>query len=150
MLGFADDVLAHFDCGLVLSPRDELVVLGEQGSLHLADPWHCRTPGIELRRAGGSESIEIETVNSYALELENLSAAIRGTAVPLLGRADAVGQARAIEALYASAPRARTVIALVGTGRDRLGAPACSATPAGDLPAAVRGRPRLKCAGYGR
>ena len=58
VLGFADEVLAHFDCGLVLSPRDELVVLGEQGSLHLADPWHCRTPGIELRRSGGSETID--------------------------------------------------------------------------------------------
>jgi predicted dehydrogenase len=107
VLGFADEVLAHFDCGMVLSPRDELVVLGEQGSLHLADPWHCRTPGIELRRAGGSESIEIETVNSYSLELDNLSAAIRGTGVPLLGREDAVGQARAIEALYAAAAERR-------------------------------------------
>jgi xylose dehydrogenase (NAD/NADP) len=109
VLGFADEVLAHFDCGLVLSPRDELVVLGEQGSLHLADPWHCRTPGIELRRSGGSETIETPIADSYALELENLSAAIRGTAVPLLGREDAIGQARAIEALYASAREHRTV-----------------------------------------
>ena len=109
VLGFADGLLAHFDCGLVLSSRDELVVLGEQGSLHLADPWHCRTPGIELRRSGGSELIETPTANSYALELENLSAAIRGTAAPLLGREDAIGQARAIEALYASAQEHRTV-----------------------------------------
>src|SRR5580704_6665344 len=70
----------------VLSSRDELVVLGEQGSLHLADPWHCRTPGIELRRSGRSELIETPAANSYALELENLAAAIRGTAAPLLGR----------------------------------------------------------------
>jgi predicted dehydrogenase len=109
VLGFADEVLAHFDCGLVLSSRDELVVLGEQGSLHLADPWHCRTPGIELRRSGGSQLIEAPTANSYALELENLSAAIRGTAAPLLGPEDAIGQARAIEALYSSAREHRTV-----------------------------------------
>ena len=109
VLGFADGLLAHFDCGLVLSSRDELVVLGEQGSLHLADPWHCRTPGIELRRSGRSELVETPTANSYALELENLSAAIRGTAAPLLGREDAIGQARAIEALYASAQEHRTV-----------------------------------------
>ncbi len=109
VLGFADEVLAHFDCGLVLSPRDELVVLGEQGSLHLADPWHCRTPGIELRRSGGSETIATAVADSYALELENLSAAIRGTAAPLLGREDALGQARAIEALYASAREHRSV-----------------------------------------
>jgi D-xylose 1-dehydrogenase (NADP+, D-xylono-1,5-lactone-forming) len=32
-----------------------------------------------------------------------MSAAIRGEAAPLLGREDALGQARAIEALYRSA-----------------------------------------------
>jgi D-xylose 1-dehydrogenase (NADP+, D-xylono-1,5-lactone-forming) len=109
VLGFAEDVLAHFDCGFVLSPRDELVLLGEQGSMRLADPWHCLTPGIELLRSGGPESIAIEPANSYRLELENLSAAIRGTGAPLLGSEDALGQARAIEALYASADERRVV-----------------------------------------
>jgi xylose dehydrogenase (NAD/NADP) len=107
VLGFADELLAHFDCGFAFDAPDELVVFGEQGSLYLADPWHCRSPGIERRRAGGSQSIEIETVNSYALELDNLSAAVRGTGVPLLGREDAVGQARAIEALYSAAAQRR-------------------------------------------
>jgi D-xylose 1-dehydrogenase (NADP+, D-xylono-1,5-lactone-forming) len=37
------------------------------------------------------------------LELENVSAAIRGEATLLLGRDDAVGQARTIEALYGAA-----------------------------------------------
>ena len=49
------------------------------------------------------ERIEVEVVNSYRLEAENMSAAIRGEAPLLLGRADAVGQARAIEALYEAA-----------------------------------------------
>ena len=40
---------------------------------------------------------------------ENLSAAIRGQASPLLGREDALGQARAIEALYESADGGHTV-----------------------------------------
>ena len=60
-------------------------------------------PGIELRRDGKVERIELPYENSYGLELENLSEAIRGEAEPLLGRADAVGNARAIEALFASA-----------------------------------------------
>jgi hypothetical protein len=37
--------------------------------------------------------------------LENFSAAVRGEAEPLLGRVDALGQARTIEALYRSATR---------------------------------------------
>jgi predicted dehydrogenase len=58
---------------------------------------------IEVRRADGVERIEIEHKDSYRLELENVSAAARGEAELLLGREDAVGQARALEALHASA-----------------------------------------------
>jgi hypothetical protein len=45
----------------------------------------------------------VPAANSYRLELENVSDAICGRAPPLLGRGDAVGQARAIEALYDAA-----------------------------------------------
>jgi predicted dehydrogenase len=107
---FPDEVLAHFDAGLALDVRDELEVVGEEGSLFLDDPWHCRTPVIEVRRAGEVERIELDPVDSYGLEAENLSLAIRGEAEPLLGRADAIGQARAIEALYQSADSGRTVV----------------------------------------
>jgi predicted dehydrogenase len=100
---FPGDVLALFDCGTALSERDELEAIGSDGSLFLDDPWHCTKPVIELRRDGSVERIEIESADSYRLELENLSAAIRGEATPLLGREDAVGQARAIEALSRSA-----------------------------------------------
>jgi D-xylose 1-dehydrogenase (NADP+, D-xylono-1,5-lactone-forming) len=106
---FAGDVLAHFDAGLVLADRDELEVMGDAGSLFLDDPWHCRKPVIELRRDDGVERIELEPVDSYRLEAENMSAAIRGEAPLLLGRADALGQARAIEALYAAADDGRIV-----------------------------------------
>ena len=61
------------------------------------------TPRIELRRAHATEIIEVPAGNPYGLEADNLAAAIRGEGAPLLGRADAEGQARAIEALYASA-----------------------------------------------
>ncbi len=97
---FGGDRLAHFDAGLILPPRDELEVVGERGSLFLDDPWHCREPIVELRAGGEVQRIEIDPVDPYLLEAENFSAAIRGETAPLLGRADAVGQARAIEALY--------------------------------------------------
>jgi D-xylose 1-dehydrogenase (NADP+, D-xylono-1,5-lactone-forming) len=102
---FDSDVLAHFDAGIELAARDELEVVGDEASLFLDDPWHCREPVIELRRDGTVERIELDAADSYRLEAENLSAAIRGQAQPLLGRADAVGQARVIEALYAQAAR---------------------------------------------
>jgi predicted dehydrogenase len=101
---FPGDVLALFDCATCLPDRDELEALGSDGSLFLDDPWHCRTPVIELRRNDSVERIELQPEDSYRLELENLSGALRGEAELLLGREDALGQARTIEALYAAAP----------------------------------------------
>jgi predicted dehydrogenase len=106
---FPGEVLAEIDCGLVLPVRDELEAIGEDGSLFLDDPWHCQSPVIELRTAAGVEEIALEPADSYRLELENFTDAIRGDAEPLLGRDDAVGQARAIEALYRSAADRRSV-----------------------------------------
>jgi D-xylose 1-dehydrogenase (NADP+, D-xylono-1,5-lactone-forming) len=100
---FPGDVVAQFDCGTALPERDQLEAIGSDGSLFLDDPWHCNEPVIELRRDAGMELIEVEPADSYRLELENLSDAIRGATDPLLGREDAVGQARAIDALYRSA-----------------------------------------------
>ncbi len=69
-----------------LAERDELEAIGTEGSLFLDDPWHCSEP-VELRRNDGVER----------------SDAIRGEAALLLGRDDAVAQARAIDALFRSA-----------------------------------------------
>jgi predicted dehydrogenase len=102
-LRFAGDVLAQFDCGTALPERDELEAIGSEGSLFLDDPWHCNVTVIELRRGDSVERIELEPEDSYRLELENLADAIAGDAPLLLGREDAVAQARAIEALSRSA-----------------------------------------------
>jgi len=100
---FPGDVHALFDCGTCLPERDELEAIGTEGSLFLDDPWHATEPVLELRRDGGVERIELEHVDSYRLELENLADAIAGDAPLLLGRDDALGQARAIDALFRSA-----------------------------------------------
>jgi D-xylose 1-dehydrogenase (NADP+, D-xylono-1,5-lactone-forming) len=92
LLRFPGDVLATFDCGTALPNRDELEVIGSEGSLFLDDPWHAGTPVIELRRDGGVERIEVERANSYRLELENVGDAAAGEAELLLGREDAMGQ----------------------------------------------------------
>ena len=100
---FPGGVLATFDCGTTMPERDELEAVGTEGSLFVDDPWHCLNPVIELRRGGDVERIAVEPENSYRLELEDLGAAIRGKGTPLLGREDAIQQARVIEALFQSA-----------------------------------------------
>lgn len=102
-LRFPGDVLATFDCGTAMVNRDELEVIGSEGSLFLDDPWHCNVPVIELRRNGDVERIEIEPKDSYQLEVENVSVAIRGDGELLLGREDAVAQSRVLAALHESA-----------------------------------------------
>jgi predicted dehydrogenase len=62
-----------------------------------------------LTRDGEAERIEIAPANPYTHELENLARAARGEAPPLLGAEDALAQAQAIEALYASAESGRSV-----------------------------------------
>jgi xylose dehydrogenase (NAD/NADP) len=102
-LRFPGDLLATFDCGTGLVDRDELEAIGSEGSVFLDDPWHCNVPVIELRKDGNVDRIDVERQDSYRLELENVSDAIRGEAELLLGREDGVAQARVLEALHQSA-----------------------------------------------
>jgi xylose dehydrogenase (NAD/NADP) len=109
ILRFPGDVIATFDCGTAVSGRDELEAIGSDGSLFVDDPWHALEPGIEIRRDGEVERIPLARVSSYRLEIENLSDAIRGEGTPLLGRDDALGQARVLEALHESATTGKQV-----------------------------------------
>jgi predicted dehydrogenase len=104
-LRFPGDVLAHFDCGISYSGGGRLEAVGSEGSLVLADPWHGREAVIDVRGRDGAERVEIGPANSYALELANFEAAVRGDATALLAREDALAQARVIAALYTSAER---------------------------------------------
>jgi D-xylose 1-dehydrogenase (NADP+, D-xylono-1,5-lactone-forming) len=105
-----DGVVGTLDCGLDLPGRDELEVIGSEGTLFLDDPWHAKATGIELRRPDDQvELIAVESADGYQAEVEDLSRAIRGGGPPQLGRADALGQARAIEALYRSAEERREI-----------------------------------------
>jgi xylose dehydrogenase (NAD/NADP) len=90
--------------------RHELEVVGSAGSLFLPEPWHAAEPVIELRRDGRVERIPTGPANAFLRELEDLCAAIRGEAEPLLGRVDALGQARALDALLRSAEQGIAVI----------------------------------------
>jgi D-xylose 1-dehydrogenase (NADP+, D-xylono-1,5-lactone-forming) len=108
---FPGDVLAHFDCAFDLPLRGVVEVVGSEGSLVASDPFILGDRrGLELRRDDGVEPIAVEHTNKYQLEFENLSDAIRGATGPLLGRDDALGQARALDALLRSAETGEPVL----------------------------------------
>ena len=102
-LVFPGDVLAQIDCGFDLPDRQGLEAIGSEGVLRVATPWGAFEPAIVYEHGHDRERFEIRPEDRYRLQTENFSRAIRGTESPLLGRADALGQARTIDALYRSA-----------------------------------------------
>jgi predicted dehydrogenase len=110
VLRFGGGVVGTFDCGFDVVPRAGIEVVGETGTIVSLDPWHGAAPDISLLRPGREpEQIAAEAANPYGRELEDLSGAIREGRAPRLGREDALGQARAIEALYRAADEGRAI-----------------------------------------
>jgi xylose dehydrogenase (NAD/NADP) len=102
-LRFAAGIEAEFECGFDAPRSSRLEVEGTEGTALVRDPWGCSEHAVELRRNCKTARVEVEDADRYRLQLENFAAAIEGKEEPLLGRADAIGQARTIEALYRSA-----------------------------------------------
>jgi D-xylose 1-dehydrogenase (NADP+, D-xylono-1,5-lactone-forming) len=98
LLRFPDEVIATITSGFT-SDDASLEAVGDASILVMRSPWQGKARALWL----GDREIPVTPVDPYPLELENMSAAILGEAPPLLGREDALGQARAIAALYESA-----------------------------------------------
>jgi xylose dehydrogenase (NAD/NADP) len=103
VMRFPGDVLGHFDCGFDLPRRHEVEVAGSEGLLRLSPAFGDDGGVLELHRGDDVETVPLPETHRYQLEVENFAAAVRGDEPPLLGRSDAVGQARALAALLAAA-----------------------------------------------
>ena len=108
LLRFPDEVIATITSGFT-SDDASLEAVGDASILVMRSPWQGKARALWL----GDREIPVAPVDPYPLELENMSAAILGDAKPLLGRADALGQARTIDALYRSAA-SRSAVSLEG------------------------------------
>ena len=103
-LRYPGDVVAQIEASFLAPERQALAVVGEAGVLRAHAPWRVDWGGdLVLERGGKKEVVAVEAADSYTRQLENLADAIEGRAPALLGRADAVAQARVIDALYRSA-----------------------------------------------
>lgn len=98
VLRFPSGIVGEFTSGFT-TDHEGLEAIGTEGTIRLPDPWHNVNGVFYLN----DEEIRLDPGNPYQDELENVSSAIRGEAVPRLGREDALGQARTIAALYESA-----------------------------------------------
>ena len=104
ILHFGDGLLATLTSGF-RGDHSSIEAIGSRGSLRLDDAFAGRATKLVSSdgfRPDGFEA-EIPRVNPYELELDDFAAAIRDEHAPRLGRADMLGQARALRALYAAA-----------------------------------------------
>jgi xylose dehydrogenase (NAD/NADP) len=104
ILRFPSGTVAEFTSGFTSDHRG-LEAIGTSGSVLATDPW--QSSPATLWRDGVETALP--PADPYGLELDDMAAAIRGERPALLGRADALGQARTIEALYRSAETGRVV-----------------------------------------
>lgn len=121
-LTLTGDVLAQFDVGLDLPRRDELELIGTAGKITVPDPWLCRGGYLLLERNGEIERLPVdpdgehgltapgeENIDAYRLEFEAATHLIAHGGTPIFGRADAIAQALAIEAVKQAAIRGQPV-----------------------------------------
>jgi predicted dehydrogenase len=102
LLDFGEGLFAAIEAGFD-ADHESLEAIGATGTLRRLGAW----------AEGNNETflddrlVPVGRGDPYLAEIENLSAAILGQAAPLLGRADALGQARTIEALFRAAASGR-------------------------------------------
>lgn len=112
----AEDVIGQFEASFRSPQRQIVEAIGSDGVLTVEAPFRADWGGqVRLARPDGEtlsagEVVDVPGGNSYRLQLDNLADATQGRAPQLLGREDALGQARTIEALYLSAADGRAVV----------------------------------------
>lgn len=119
LLRLPGGVLGTFDAGLDLPRADELELIGTQGSIRIPDPWICRGGALEVTRKGTTELMTVDPAGEwdlsgaeadpYRIEIATMSEAIVQGRPVEFGRADAVAQATAYEALMRSARKGMPV-----------------------------------------
>ncbi|MCY1138913.1 Gfo/Idh/MocA family oxidoreductase [Actinoplanes sp. Pm04-4] len=102
-LALPGDVLGQFDVALDYPRRDELELIGSEGIIRVPDPWICRVDHVELERGGAVKRLPVAGEDPYRLEFVLASRAIATGTPPAFGRADAIEQAAALEAVRAAA-----------------------------------------------
>ena len=96
--------LGSFRCSFVEPQHQQLEIAGEDGTVRVEAPWRVDWGGeVLLERGAEVTRVDVPEAGLYEAELANFADAVAGAAEPLLGREDALGQARAIDALYRSA-----------------------------------------------
>jgi len=105
ILEYASGCSATISCGFDGGLYQKLAVVGTKGSLSLNAPFVARasTPRLTLQSEQGEEVTEMDTVNPYQMEIEDLARAIVNGARPKLTPEEGLLNARVLDRLAADA-----------------------------------------------
>jgi D-xylose 1-dehydrogenase (NADP+, D-xylono-1,5-lactone-forming) len=105
ILVFPGGRVAQFDCALNVPLNLGVTLVGSGGAIHVPMPWyaHLEPLSVYLHRNGETSEIATPGPNAYALEIEDIAAAICGDSEQLVTPAETLRNLRVIELLHASA-----------------------------------------------
>ena len=79
-LRFPSGLVAHFESGFGAPDRERVEIVGSEATLLIAHPFLPEPDGppprMVIRRAGAEEVVEVESVDDYRMEVDDLQAAI--------------------------------------------------------------------------
>ena len=104
VLRFPSGVFAEFTSAFTQDHRG-LDLIGDEGTVSFGDPWQAMPATIVV---DGRQEV-LEAIDPYMCEIESVGATIRGVGDLRLGRADALGQARVLQALLRSADEGQAI-----------------------------------------
>lgn len=104
VLGFPSGVVAHFDVGFHSIPTNFIEVIGAKGRIHVASPWwpDQKRAVITVERTG-KKAQEVIVRNGgwiFTVEADHLADVVARRAKPLIPGANAVGNARVLDAIW--------------------------------------------------
>ncbi len=104
---FPGGMNAHFGTGVHVQLRNDARIYGEEGSIHVSDPWKCYpTSRITLQRKGAeAETFDLGTDNDalYGFEADAVAEFLNSKECPHMTIRDTVDNMRALDALRRSA-----------------------------------------------
>ncbi len=102
-LHFPSGLLAHFESGFAAADRERLEVVGSEATLLVDHPFlpapDGPVPAVSIHRDGATETIEVESVDHYRSEVDDLQAAILDGTPPRVDLAFSRGSIATLVAL---------------------------------------------------
>jgi D-xylose 1-dehydrogenase (NADP+, D-xylono-1,5-lactone-forming) len=113
-LHFANGLVAQISSGFRTPFREALHIIGDQGAIHVVEPWKPGLQGNEshcllVDRNGKSETIVTPPVDPYLCEVQAMEACVLDGAAPVVPLAQSRHFLRSALALYESAREGRVV-----------------------------------------